>query len=261
MHILLTDETNLNASNQAKFFVYGGLFLDAEQLPLLTDRITSIRANAGYQPTDEFKFDTRSRPAHVTIALAKDAKRQTIKACQELQCRFIANLVLHDIAKKKPQAALIEYGMNTVISQFHQYLREHDKHGIVAVDRLTNHAEYQLLAKRFTTGLELHTKTSVPLGRVHLFSATCTNASHASSALDIVLGAFRYCINDKKATTAAMDMMKTVVPLLWHERDGENIYALERGLVFRPKKVQVPAYQTEYDNLLKHINTLLKAQP
>jgi len=261
VHLLLTDETNLNATTQARFFVYGGLFIDTESLPALTARINTIRKTAGYKPADEFKFDTRSRPPQVTVQGAKEAKRETISACQETGCQFIASLVLHDIAKKKSQAALIEWGMNTVISQFHQYLAQRDTHGIVTVDRLTNHSEYQLLAKRFTTGLELQKATTLRLERVHLFSATCNNASHASSALDIVLGAFRYCINDTRGTAAAKEMMNTVVPLLWHERDGDNILALERGLVFRPKAVRVPAYQKAYDDLLDHINTLLKGTP
>mgnify|MGYP001603206557 CR=1 FL=1 len=76
--------------------------------------------------------------------------------------------------------------------------------------------------------------------------------------MDIVLGAFRFCINNPKNTTAAAEMMPAVTRLIWHERAGESIYAFERGLLFRPKVVKIPAYKSEYDALLARINALLK---
>jgi len=75
--------------------------------------------------------------------------------------------------------------------------------------------------------------------------------------MDIVLGSFRYCINQPKNMAAARSMMTNLSKLIWCERDGENLHAFERGLIFRPKDVNVLAYKKEYDDLLAWINELL----
>jgi hypothetical protein len=96
--------------------------------------------------------------------------------------------------------------------------------------------------------IDIEGDKKVRLNRVKLFTATCINGSHASSAMDIVLGTFRYCINQPKNIAAAKKMMANVTRLIWHEQDGENIHAMERGLIFRPKlpNISVPAYKAEY---------------
>lgn len=35
--------------------------------------------------------------------------------------------------------------------------------------------------------------------------------------------------------------------MVWHTRNGDKIYALEKGLIFRPENVRVKEYKTEYD--------------
>lgn len=65
-YVLLAGETNQQPSEQARFFIYGGVFFPAAAIPDLHDLVRAVRADAGYQRTGEFKFDTRSRPQHVT---------------------------------------------------------------------------------------------------------------------------------------------------------------------------------------------------
>ena len=96
------------------------------------------------------------------------------------------------------------------------------------------------------------------LNRIVMFSATTMNASHASSAMDIVLGSFRYAINDPQNKDAASEVMKNVVRLMWHrEHDGEK-YLGERGLIFRPKEVRSDGIRAEYDKLKTYIGELIK---
>jgi hypothetical protein len=56
-------------------------------------------------------------------------------------------------------------------------------------------------------------------------------------------------------------MMLNLSKLIWCEREGEHLYAFERGLVFRPKVVKIADYAKEYDALVKWINQLLADQP
>lgn len=259
MHLLLTDETNVQPKEDVLFFVYGGLIVPLAALSELDTRITAARAKAGLKPDDEFKFETNSRPKHVEFAAWTQAKAETLKACVETGCVFIAYVVLHEIAKAQDLRTNIEWGANSVLGAFNKYLSQNKSFGVVALDRLASKDEYKLLSDRFTKGLVLAGgRPPVPLENIKLYASTCINASHASSAMDIVLGAFRYCINDPKNKEAGKEMMAIITKLIWCEKVGENIYAHDRGLLMRPKKVEAPHHRAKYDELLNKINILLK---
>jgi hypothetical protein len=260
MHLLLTDETNLATERGAKFFVYGGLVCPMDRLLAIHEGIETIRKGAGYRVGDVLKFHTSSRPAHVSIEQATGAKNAVVELCIANGCKFIAYVVLHAIAKNTAQPELISNGANHVIGKFNIFLHEKADYGLVAVDRLPGAAEYSYLSDKFTKGLTFSDAAPVALDRILLFSSTCTNASHLSSAMDIVLGSFRYCINDPSNVGAAKAMMWNVTKLLWCVREGTTIYAFERGLIMRPKEIKVKAYQTEYDALIRHINALIAEQ-
>jgi hypothetical protein len=258
VHFLFTDETNLPNDPAAKFFAYGGLIIPPGKLSDLHEGITTIRKAAGYQPADELKFQTSARPAHVSVEQCTKAKNDVVELCTRLECRFIAYVVLHAIAKNRTTDQLVSWGASHVIGKFNYFLSTVPGDGVVVVDRLPGASEYSLLADRFTNGLTFPEGPPVILDRIKLFASSCSNASHASSAMDIVLGTFRYCINQPKNVPAAKSMMANISNLIWCERNGDELYPFERGLIFRPKDIKVHAYKKEYDDLLGWINDLLK---
>lgn len=75
--------------------------------------------------------------------------------------------------------------------------------------------------------------------------------------MDIALGAFRYCINQPANVAAAKVMMANICRMIWCTREGDTLMPLERGLIFRPKTVNVDKYKAEYDGLLQSINLLI----
>lgn len=257
MFALITDETNTRADENAKFFVYGGLFFPIEALVALDQGISQIREEAGYCAGDEFKFDTRSRPEQLTIEAATAAKKAVVQLCIRLNCRFIAYVVLHAIARNRTPQDLVAWGASHVLGRFNRFLVETDDFGLCLIDRLPDTTEYAFLTRKFCFGLEFPDESNVVLDRIKLFGATCINASHACSAMDIVLGSFRYCINQPANLVAAKEMMADVTRLIWHETVGDSIHALEKGLIFRPKNIQVASYESEYKELLAHINMLI----
>lgn len=260
MYLLFTDETNLQATENVKFFSYGGLIVEATKLPELHSAISEIRMKYGYAPTDKLKFDTNARPKAVSLENATRAKQEVIQACIKLDCKFIAYVVLHAIAQKQDMAKVIMWGASHVIGKFNYFLSCQNSHGIVAMDRLPDNVEFDFLAEKFTSGLSFQEDEPVQLDRIVLHSSTCLNASHASSAMDIVLGSWRYCINNPLNAMAAQEMMGNISKLVWCERNGKDIYAFEKGLILRPKTIKVATYQAEYDALLNNINKLLEAQ-
>ncbi len=261
MYILATDETNLHPSESAKFFVYGGLFLPLASLPALSSRIAAVRREAGYQPDDEFKFDTRTRPAAVSIASATQAKRETVRACIDAGAKFIACVVHHAIRKNRPEGEGVGWAANHVIGRFNKFLSENGAYGICLVDRLPIEGDYRYLTDKFVRGLDLDGGGYVPLDRICAFGSTCIGASHLSSAVDIVLGSFRYCINQPKNRDAAREMLAAVATLMWGIEIGESKYLRERGLILRPRKVTVPQYRQDYDDLVRSLVGLLEENP
>lgn len=253
MYILFTDETNTDfRKNNAKFFVYGGLIVSTDKLIDLDKGVNTIRMGAGYKPKDSFKFDTNSRPSYVSRKDFSEAKNGVVKLCIKLQCKFIAYVVLYDIIKNKKIETSIEYGLNTIIGRFNYFLKKNEDCGIVIVDRLSNKKEYDLLRDKFVNGLKIEEKKIVPLERIKLYASSCDNASHFNSAMDIVLGSFRYCINHPAANmVAAKIIMKNIIKVLARE-DIDKV----DGLIFRPKKA-LKKYKEEYDKLLENIKSLL----
>lgn len=254
----MTDEANVKESESAEFFTYGGLIVELAKVAELHERIASLRQKYGYKTNDQLKFDTNVRPKHVSVEAAKNIKQELIEACIETNCKFIAYVILHKIARTKDIHTLVKWGSDHVFGKFNYFLTTKNAHGMVVMDRLPAGVEFEYLAEKFTDGLSIEGGSKVSMDKVILFSSTCINASHLSSAMDVVLGSWRYCINQPFNKGAASLMIKDITKLIWCERDGENIYAHEKGLILRPKTVAVEMYRKKYDDLLSGINNLLK---
>jgi hypothetical protein len=98
------------------------------------------------------------------------------------------------------------------------------------------------------------------LHRVLLLGETSQQESFLASVVDIVLGSFRYCVNERRNERATRAMLPVVARMLWNRREGDTAYVREYGLLFRPKSVDVPAYQQEYDELTQHFVRILQAE-
>jgi hypothetical protein len=268
MHILFTDETNLTASESVRFLVYGGICFPIDALPEMDARIEEIRSAAGFLPGDDFKFRYAAAPEdHVTFSEHRKAKRRVLSLCEELGCKFIVHVVHHGVIKNQDTQQQIQWGANCVIGRFNLLLREIDDDGICVVDNLPGPGKsgYSYLAEKFTRGLTLYNGREIPLPRIKLYASTCNNASHASSAMDIVVGSFRYCINENgsKSIRATLSMLPPIVRLLWHRRlDDGGCKTIGRGLVIRPTLERVrsdfKAFAQDYEDLVDGVNELLQ---
>lgn len=259
MYILLTDETNREPSVDVKFFVYGGIFFSIEKLSLLNLEIANIRERVGYKPGDEFKFNTLSRPKDVSIEEFTAAKNDVIELCLEQDVKFIAYVILHDIIRRKSSEEKITMAANNVIGRFNYFLSRQNEDGICIIDNLPENGQWNYLAEKFQEGLYIQEENrTVPLERIQFFGATCINAAHVNSAMDIILGAFRYCINNPRNPDAASAMMRNVASMMWGREDGDTRYLRDYGFILRPITVKAPAYQKEYDLLIEHIASLTK---
>jgi hypothetical protein len=256
MFLLLTDETNIAAQENAPFFAYGGLIIRLDELSILDERIRATRNRFGYNPGETLKFNSVDRPRHVTLADATAAKNEVIAACIEAKCKFIAYVVLHAIARNVPTQKMVAWANNTVLGKFQFFLQWQNAYGIVAMDRLPDGAEFGQMVNKFSHGLLIDVER-IALDRFKLFASTCINASHVSSAMDIALGSFRYCINQPRNIDAARAMLSNLSRMIWCERRGDVMHPMELGLIFRPREVSRADYRAAYNNLFAHIAALL----
>jgi len=260
MYLLFTDETNLTEQENLgiKFFAYGGLIIPLEKINVIDKAIRKLRTDYGFKVTDSLKFDSNTRPENISPAKFAEIKSKVINICIEMDCKFLVYVVLHKIAKTQGINKTVKWGADHIVGKFNHYLTEKKSDGMVFVDRLSDVGEYKFLSEKFTIGLVVKEKT-VALSNIKLFSSTCDNASNLSSAMDIVLGSFRYCINRPLNELSAKVMIKEIIKLFWADKEGEDINPFEKGLTFRPspKKITVPSYKEEYQALIDHINSLL----
>lgn len=260
MYILVTDETNRTANDNVRFLVYGGLSIPLEHLSELDQSIRRIRANAGYDSADELKFDTRARPAHVSITDATNAKKLVVDECRILGCKFIAHVIHHNVIQNQDPAEQIHKAADYVIGRFHMFLKDRDVDGICLMDNLPDRTEFAYMKRKFQSGLSLSNNRNIPLERIKMFGSTCIGTSHANSATDIVLGSFRYCLNQPRNEEAAQKMLQSVVDIMWSGRNADGTLSIsDQGLIIRPKlqDIRSNAIRSEYEDLLDRLNGLL----
>lgn len=258
MRILLGDETN-RQYDPTGFLVYGGLIFTSEGAIAVTDAIKNVRARLQYSPVDSLKFDTRARPAHVSVEDATAAKNDVIQTCMDNDCVFIVHIIHHDIVRGQTPDDQIHRAADYVLSRYNMFLKYCREYGLVILDTLPQRSEFDYMRRKFQVGLHLDDGTEVPLDRILSFSSTCDGASHLSSAADIVLGSFRYCINDPRNVEAATEMMRNVASMMWHRSIGDNRYLGDRGLIFRPPidRVRSRPLRQQYEELRDHIEGLI----
>lgn len=256
-YLLFTDETNQQPAQDAKFFIYGGVFFPTNKLKEIHNLVEGVRLFSNFSPEDEFKFETWSRPAQITPEHHKVAKNIVLNGCKKIGVKFVTCLVLHDIASKHTLKTLISWGANSVFCAFERFLEKEDATGIAVVDRLPFKGDFQYLQKKFQVGLTFPWGQNQKLERIHLYGFSCVGTSHACSAIDIILGAFRYCVNKRDSVQVARNMLPGIVSMMWHKRENNRIKIKEYGLLFRPKDIRVEEYKSKYDELTQYLSNLL----
>lgn len=253
MHWFITDETN--TQDDARFFLYGGLVLTDEQVVAVHDAVTAIRVKYGYRPGDSLKFQTSARPPHVSIEDSTAAKDEVLRALEAAGARMIVNVTHWGVGKSQGLAKTTQWAINTVMWAYHRLLEQDRAKGIVSVDRIDPGYGFAHLQELFQTGLTFPSRPTVSLtDRIVYFGMSSNNASHLSSAVDIALGGFRYCVNTAAGVGVGKDdiaekIFPTIARLLWAHEQGGMRHLGGYGLLIRPREVLSARYSKECQDL------------
>jgi len=259
MYTLFLDETNSQYTKINNFFIYGGIFFPLDIAHLLHKKIIEIREKAGFKPNDLFKFETHSRPSSVSETAFAQAKDNLINTCIENRVLFIVYIVHHKIALRHSLQKRIEWASDEIINEFDCFLKTQKDYGTVVFDRLPFKGEFQHIVKIFNSGITTATLNNAPHIPTNIvgYFISAAGASHFASATDIILGAFRYCVNIAGNSMVAKKMFPNVLKLMYGYIDSKgNKNVSDLGLLIRPYNNL--AYQKEYKELTDKLNSFLK---
>jgi hypothetical protein len=256
-HILLCDETNKEATEKSRFFIYGGLFVPIAAIGTLHDAVEEIRQEYGFRPDDLLKFSPRDKPNHVSLEAHKLAKQAILERAAGLGIACVFSLTHHQVAKNRSLDELVGWGANTIFGAFNEYLSFHGGSGMAVTDRLPFVKDFSFLREKFQIGLSFPSGRTKRLSRIALFASSCEGASNLLSVNDVVLGSFRYCINELDKTIAPKEIMSKLVRLIWHKVISGKLYLNEFGLRFRPRAVNMALYKKDYDEVEDHLRSLM----
>ena len=254
------DEADREQSARSKFFVYGGAFIPPQSASQLHNGVETIRNKEGFAATDSFKFAANTKPPAMSKESHARAKQHAMQLAFECGVKFCAYAILHKIAVNKAHDELVLFGVNTVIAKFHQFLEEQNGIGYAFLDRLPVQHPYRYLAEKFQTGLKLESGKSIRLPRIIGYASACDGSTHFSSVADIILGSFRYCVNEPDRDIAGKALFPQVAKLMWQHKSNGVPNLREYGLVLRPTVIKVHEHRAEYDSLSERLASYLAKQ-
>ncbi|MGX0966763.1 hypothetical protein AB7M63_007212 [Bradyrhizobium japonicum] len=258
MYLMFGDEADQDAVKGKKFFVYGAIFVPTNSLHALHSEVERLRVAAGLVGTDSLKSATRGRPACLNAEEHRKLKNDVMKAAREQgNVRFCAQVTLHELARNQHHDDLVLFGANTILGKFNTFLRDQTSYGYAIMDRIPVKTPYEYLKEKFQIGMRFPDKPAARFDRILGFSHSADGTSHLCSVADILLGAFRYCVNEPDNEDAGKAMFPTLMEMMWKRTHAGQTYVNECGLVLRPQEVQVAKYKAEYDGLVTRLQGYL----
>ena len=255
MHLLYTDETNLDPS-AGDFFVYGGVVIPGSRTLDLSRKVDEIRGAAGIPSDFQLKFNPR--PSHLTHDEFKSVKQAVIEAAVDHECKLLVALILHLIASGGPDEAR-RHQINMVLYHFDCFLRRASSHGLVLIDRFSDPRIDSILRERFSIGVKgLPYSATYRLEKVVGLHYAAIGQSHFGSVIDIVLGSLRFAVNAFTSGNSALlpsaeTLLGILAPLFLSTAHSGRVD--EISLCMLPKVVRSDAYRQRYQELSDFLET------
>jgi hypothetical protein len=258
MFFLFGDEADREQGRGQKFFVYGAVFVPAEKMPALHSEMENARKVAGLADTDSLKFASSTRPKAMTFQAHRDLKKAVMLLAREVgNVTFCAHVTLHELAQNRDHDDLVLWGANTVLSTFNMFLEESQSHGYAVLDRIPVEHPYRYLKEKFQIGLKFPLKPLYGYIACSGFAHAVDGSSHMCSVADVMLGAFRYCVNEPNNPEAGKALFPTLMGMMWKRQRSGKTYVNDCGLVFRPANVKAARHQAEYAALVERLQSYL----
>jgi hypothetical protein len=244
------DESNLD-ERAGEFLVYGGLIFDDQEAINFHNFCDELRTKYGIPREFDLKF--QPKPHGLDHQQYLNFKRELIHGLSEFDVGLSIYLVLHDIAQDPDRAR--RNGINTLAQNFNYVLKGTKAHGLMLIDRFNDKGNQikAHLKRKFSVGLEgMPYADEIKLERILGYHYSEIGQSHFTSAIDIILGSFRfaintYCRNEENNLASSKKILEQISPLFVRVEGSEEIP--ETGLIFSPKVVKTERYRETYNRL------------
>lgn len=258
MYLMFGDEADRDAVQGKKFFAYGAVFVPTNSIAALHNAVELLRSKSGMANADSLKSASGSRPKGMTFEAHRDLKADVMKSAHELgNVKFCAQVTLHDLARNQKHDDLVLWGANTVLGKFNQFLQENKTYGYAILDKIPVEHPYRYLKEKFQIGNTFPDGSTIRLDRVLGFSHAVDGSSHMCSVADVMLGAFRYCVNEPDNEEAGKAMFPVLMTMMWKGQRGAKTTVDDYGLCFRPATVTEVKHKSEYDGLASRLQGYL----
>jgi hypothetical protein len=139
-------------------------------------------------------------------------------------------------------------------------LNPRGSYGYAILDNIPVKQPLVYLKEKFQTGLTFPDSPPIRLDRSLEFSQASDGTCHLCSLADIMLGSFRYCVNEPNNEEAGKAMFPALLSMMWNrERNGKKDVS-DCGLVLRPTNVEEAKHKAEYDALTQRLQGYLDAE-
>jgi hypothetical protein len=261
MYLMLGDEADFEQGKGQKFFVYGAIFIPPDSIKPLSDAIEAVWVAAKFEPTDSLKFADKTRPEKITREDFREVKAKVMDLAAKHGVVFCAYAILHALASTQAHKQRVEFGANTLLGKFNEFLgTDKDTFGLVLFDKIPIPHHHKYLQQKFQIGMSFPDGTTKRLERIVGLASTTDGQSHLASVCDILVGSWRYCVNEPAADVAGKAMFPKLMDVMWKRKRDGKLYVKDFGFVMRPLEVKSEKYKKEYEDLRTRLQGYLDAK-
>ena len=239
MYLMIADEADQDGAKE--FLVFAGVFFPAEQLLKISNSVAKLRRDFGFNETDVLKSAVGTKPKEVPAENHAKIKNAVLELAAETDCKICCYVVPHAIAKGQKHEDRLKFGTNTLLYKFDQFLNENGKAGGLALfDQTKDYKQSNYLREVFAEGLPFHDGKRVHLQNIVKIETTGVGHSHLNSVADIVVGSFRFVVNEPDKDKVGAVLLKLLAKIMWgQENENGRLAVRDRGLIIRPKTIRL----------------------
>jgi len=253
MYLMIADEADQDGEKE--FLVFAGVFFPSDNLRHIHNGVKALREQYGFSTSDVLKSATGTKPKNVTPRQHAEIKNGILDLAAVQGCKICCYVVPHAIAKGQDHVNRLKFGTNTLLIKFDQFLREQGKvAGIALFDETNDYKQSNYLRDVFAMGVPMHDGARRRLDNIIKIETTRVGHSHLNSVTDIVVGAFRFVVNEPDKDKVGAVLLKSLAKIMWGKKDQKGILdTRDRGLCIRPSKIKLDGYKADIAAFIERV--------
>lgn len=253
MYLMIADEADQDGEKE--FLVFAGVFFPGDKILKINNEVKALRQKYAFADTDVLKSSTGTKPKKLSPAKHAEIKNSVLELAAAHDCKICCYVIPHAIAKGQRHENRLKFGTNTLLIKFDQFLREQGNlAGVALFDHTNDYKQSHYLRETFELGLPFPNSPRKKLKNIVKIETTSVGHSHLNSVTDIVVGSFRFVVNEPDKDMVGAILLKSLAKIMWGKRDAKGIlHVRDRGLCIRPNNIKLEGYQADIAAFVERI--------